>query len=82
MRFEVLSIAAIFVSFGTLLLVFGLDRRSVHRRFGDLSRQSMLPHNKRSGGWGMRDSVDAARATRKGCPSRAKGYSRGCGDSR
>ena len=51
MSFEFLSIAAIFLSLGTLVLVFGLDRRNreiADRRFGDLSRQTLLLHNKRS----------------------------------
>jgi hypothetical protein len=51
MILEFLSIAAIFVSFGTLLLMLGLDwqnREIADRRFGDPSRQTLLLHNKRS----------------------------------
>jgi hypothetical protein len=51
MSVSVLSVSAIFVSLGTLLLVFGLDRRSrafAEERFSDLSRQTMLLHNSHS----------------------------------
>jgi hypothetical protein len=51
MSVSVLSVSAIFVSLGTLWLVFGLDRRSraiAEERFSDLSRRTMLLHNNHS----------------------------------
>jgi hypothetical protein len=46
-----LSVSAVFLSLGTLLLVFGLDRWSraiAEQRLSDFSRQTPLLHNNRS----------------------------------